>query len=121
MGFFQPLFRGAVLKKYQGEVESPRPGKRLRLLLMMLIRFDDSVLDYIFLTSPQLLTQALLGVDFCRMSKVIINFPEKCFSMERDRKVSRYQSAYDNNVRSIGDLGLTDHSPKTHRVHADSS
>jgi len=80
---------------------------------MMLIRFDDSVVDYIFLTWPQLLTQALLGVDFCRMSKVIINFPEKCFSMERDLKVSRYHSAYDNNVRSIGDLGPTDHRPKT--------
>ena len=33
VGFFQPLFRGAVLKKYQGEVESPRPGKRRLILL----------------------------------------------------------------------------------------
>ena len=32
---FQPLFRGAFLKKYQGEVESPRPGKRRLILLMV--------------------------------------------------------------------------------------
>jgi hypothetical protein len=47
------------------------------------------------------------------MSKVIINFPEKCFSTERNRKVSRYHFAYDNNVRSVGDLGPADHSTKT--------
>ena len=67
--------------------------KRIRVQALMLIPFDDSVVDYTFLTSLQLLTQALLGVDFCRMSKVIINFPEKCFSMEGDRKVSMYHSA----------------------------
>ena len=31
--FFNPYFRGAVLKKYQGEVESPRPGIRRAILL----------------------------------------------------------------------------------------
>jgi len=51
--------------------------KLIRVQAMMLIRFDD--IGWIFLTSLQVLTQALLGVDFCRMSKVIINFPEKCF------------------------------------------
>ena len=67
------------------------------------------VLDHNFLISPQLLTQALLGVDFCRMNNVIINFPEQCFTMERDGKVSRHQFVYANNVRSIGtgDLGPT--------------
>jgi len=84
--------------------------KRIRVQAMMLIRFDD--IGWIFLTSPQVLTQAFLGVDFFRMSKVIINFPEKCFSMERDRKVSRYHSAYDYNVLSTGDFGPADHSPK---------
>jgi len=69
---------------------------------MMPIPIDDIVVDHIFLISPQLLTQALLGVDFCRMNNIIINFPEECFTMERDGKVSRNHFAYDNNIRSIG-------------------
>jgi hypothetical protein len=47
------------------------------------------------------------------MSKVTINFPEKCFSLERDRKVSTHHFTYDNNVQSTGDLGPADHSAKT--------
>jgi hypothetical protein len=33
---------------------------------------------------------------------IIINFPEQCFTMERDGNVSRHHFAYDNNIRSIG-------------------
>jgi hypothetical protein len=89
--------------------------KRIRMQAMMPIRIDDIVVDHIFLISPQLLTPALLGVDFCRMSSIIINFPEQCFTMERDGNVSRHYFAYDNNIRSIGtgDLGPADHSTKT--------
>jgi hypothetical protein len=49
------------------------------------------------------------------MNNIIINFPEQCFTMERDGKVSRHHFAYDNNIRSIGvgDLGSTDNSTKT--------
>ena len=46
----------------------------IRVMAMMQIRVDEIVLDDIFLISPQLLTQALLGVDFCRNNNVIINF-----------------------------------------------
>jgi hypothetical protein len=49
--------------------------KRIRVPAMMPIRIDDIVVDYIFLISPHLLTQAILGVDFCRMNNIIINFP----------------------------------------------
>ena len=51
---------------------------------MMLICIDDIVMDHIFLITPQLLTQALLGVDFCRMNNIIINFPKQYFTMEKD-------------------------------------
>ena len=49
------------------------------------------------------------------MNNVIINFPEQCFTMKRDGKVSRHHVAYDNNVRSmdIGDLGPTHNNTKT--------
>ena len=82
---------------------------------MLPISIGDIVADHIFLISPQLLTQALLGVDFCRMNNVIINFPEQCFTMKRDGKVSRHHFAYDNNVRSIdiGNLGPMHSSTKT--------
>ena len=71
---------------------------RIRVQGMMQIHIDDMVLDYIFLILPQLLTQAPLGIDFCRMNNIIINFPEPCFTMERDGKVSRHQFAYAYNV-----------------------
>jgi len=60
---------------------------------MLPIRIGDIVADHIFLMSPQLLTQALLGVDFCQMNIIIINFPEQCFTIERDGKVSRHHFA----------------------------
>jgi len=62
--------------------------KRIRVQEMMQIRTDGMVLDHIFLILPKLLTQALLGVDFCRMNDVITNFPGQYFTMERDGNVS---------------------------------
>ena len=49
------------------------------------------------------------------MNSIIINFPEQCFTMERDGKMSRHHFAYDSNVRSIGtgDLSPADNSTKT--------
>jgi hypothetical protein len=48
--------------------------KNIRLKAMKQIRVDE-----IFLISPQVLTQAVLGVDFCRMNNVFINFTTLCF------------------------------------------
>lgn len=44
-----------------------------------------------------------------------MNFPEQCFTLERDGKVFRHRFTYDNNVLSIGtgDLGPADHRTKT--------
>jgi hypothetical protein len=50
-------------------------SKRIRVQAMIPIRIDDIVMDHIFLISPQLLTQALLGVDFCRMINIITVIP----------------------------------------------
>jgi hypothetical protein len=73
------------------------------------------MVDHIFLISPQLVTQALLGVDFCRVNSIIMNFPEHCLIMERDGIVSRHHFKYDNNIRSkgISDLGPTDNCTET--------
>ena len=89
--------------------------KRIRLQAMKQIRIDDTVLDHIFLISHQLITDAPLCVDFCRMNCVIINFPEQCFTMERDGKIQRHHFAYANNVRTIrrGDLGPSDYRTDT--------
>jgi hypothetical protein len=57
-------------------VRSEKNTKRIRVQEMVQIRIDDIVLDHIFLMSPQFLPQTLLGVDFCRMNSVIINFFE---------------------------------------------
>ena len=90
----------------------------------MQIRIDNIMVGHIFLISPQLLTQALLGVDFCRTNIIIINFPEQYSTMEIDGKVSRHHFAYDNNIRSI-DIGDLDPARPEHksrlRLHAGSS
>jgi hypothetical protein len=67
--------------------------KRIRLQTMKQIRIDDIVLDHIFLMSHQFITQAPLGVDFCRMNSVVINFPEQCFTVERDGKIKTHHFA----------------------------
>jgi hypothetical protein len=61
--------------------------KRIRFWAMKEIRIDDNDLDHIFLMSHQLITDAPLCVDFCRMNCVIIKFPEQCFTMETDGKI----------------------------------
>jgi len=88
--------------------------KRIRLQAMKQIRIDDIVLDHIFLMSHQLITQAPLGVDFCRMNSVIINFPEQCFTMERDGKIEKHHFACANNVRT---LRTSDISPSDYRTN----
>ena len=90
-------------------------SKRIRVQAMMPIYIDDIVVDHIFLISPQILTQALLGVEFCRMNNIIINFPVQYFTMERDGKVSRHHFANDNNIQfiDISDLDPADHSTTT--------
>jgi len=49
------------------------------------------------------------------VNNIIINFPEQCFTMEKDGTVSSQNFAYDNNIRpiGIGDLGPTVNSTKT--------
>jgi len=70
-------------------VRSEKKTKRIRAQAMLPVRIGDIVAEHIFLISPQLLTQELLGVDFYRMNNIIINFSEQCFTVERDGKMSR--------------------------------
>jgi hypothetical protein len=89
--------------------------KRIRMQAMLPIWIGNILLDHIFLISPQLLDQALPGVDFCRRNNIVIDFPEQCLTMERDGKVSRHYLAYDNNVRprSTSDPSPGDRDPNT--------
>ena len=88
---------------------------RLRMQAMLPICIDDIVLDHIFLISPQLSTQALYGVDFCRLNNIVIDFPEQCLTMERYDKVSKHYLAHDDNVRprSTGNPGPADRDTQT--------
>jgi hypothetical protein len=56
--------------------------KRIRTQAMLPLCIDGIVLDHIFLISPLLLTQALLGVDFCRLNNIVIDFPKQCCNGE---------------------------------------
>jgi len=82
MESLEPVVQNAVLVSAFGN-----KTKRIRLRVMKQIRIDDIVLDHIFLMSHQLITQTPFGVAFCRMNSVIINFPEQCFTMDRDGKI----------------------------------
>jgi hypothetical protein len=87
-------------------------SKRIPMQAKMPVDIDGMMMDHIFLISPQLLTQAILGVDFCRRNNIVINFPEQYLTMERDGKVSRHSFMYDKDVQftSTGNLGQADHS-----------
>ena len=58
-------------------------SKRIRMQAMMPVDIDGMMMDHIFLISPQLLTQAILGVDFCRRNNIVIHFPEQYLTKER--------------------------------------
>jgi hypothetical protein len=90
--------------------------KRIRVQAMMPIRIDDIVCGGPhFSNIASTFNSCTSWLDFSRMNNNIINFPEQCFTMERDGRVSRHHFAYDNNIRSIGigDLGPADNSTKT--------
>jgi len=57
---------------------------------MLALKFGEIRVDKIFLIPPRLMTQILLGVDFCVGNKVTISFPDKCFTMDVSNEVSKH-------------------------------
>ena len=57
---------------------------------MLTLKFGEIKVDQIFLIAPRLMTQVLIGVDFCVANKVTISFPDKCFTMKVNNEVTKH-------------------------------
>src|SRR5215470_9142457 len=65
-------------------------ARKVRTQAMLTLKFGKVIVDQIFLIAPKLMTQVLIGVDFCVANKVTISFPEKCFTMEVKNEVTKH-------------------------------
>jgi hypothetical protein len=53
-------------------------GKQVKKQMFVPITVGDVLIDQVIIISPQLITPAILGVDFFVNTRAIIDFPEKC-------------------------------------------
>jgi hypothetical protein len=61
-------------------------ARKVKIQAMLTLHFGAVKINQIFLIAPGLLTQVLLGVDFCVVIDVTISFPDKCFIMKVDNQ-----------------------------------
>jgi hypothetical protein len=65
-------------------------AKKIKTQAVLTVKFGEVRVNQIFLIAPGLLTQVLIGVDFCVANTVTISFPEKCFTMNVDNEVTKH-------------------------------
>jgi hypothetical protein len=65
-------------------------ARKVRTQAMLTLKFGEIKVDQIFLIAPRLMTQVLIGLDFCVANKVTISFPDKCFTMKVNNEVTKY-------------------------------
>jgi hypothetical protein len=80
-------------------------ARKVRTQAMLTLKFGEIKVDQIFLTAPRLMTQVLIGVDFCVANKVTISFPDKCFVMKVNNEVTKHMflEGSDDLFSSLGD------------------
>jgi len=66
-------------------------ARKVNIQAMLTLKFGEVCVGQIFLIAPRLMTQVLIGVDFCVASKVTISFPHKSFSMDVDNEVTKHK------------------------------
>jgi len=65
-------------------------ARKVKTQALLTLKFGEVRVDQIFLIAPRLMTQVLIGVDFCVANKVTINFPDKCFTMDINNEVTKH-------------------------------
>jgi hypothetical protein len=65
-------------------------ARKVKTQAMLTLKFGEVKVDQIFLIAPRLMTQVLIGVDFCVPNKVTISFPDKCFTMDVNNEVTKH-------------------------------
>jgi hypothetical protein len=65
-------------------------ARKVKTQAMLTLKFGEASVDQIFLIAPRLMTQVLIGVDFCVANNVTISFPDKCFTMGVNSEVTKH-------------------------------
>jgi len=65
-------------------------ARKVKTQAMLTLKFGEVKVDQIFLIAPRLMTQILIGVDFCVTNKVTISFPDKCFTLDVNNEVTKH-------------------------------
>jgi len=65
-------------------------ARKVKTQALLTLKFREVRVDPIFLIAPRLMTQVLIGVDFCVANKVTISFPDKCFTMDVNYEVTKH-------------------------------
>jgi hypothetical protein len=65
-------------------------SRKLKKQAVLTLNFGEVSVDQIFLIAPGLMTEVLLGVDFCVANEVKISFLDKCFTMNIENQVIRH-------------------------------
>jgi hypothetical protein len=71
---------------------------------MLTLNFGDVSVEQIFLIAPGLMTEVLLGVDFCVAHKVKISFPDKCLTINIGNQEIR--SIFHQETEIVADTGV---------------
>jgi hypothetical protein len=56
-------------------------SRKVKKQAMLKLKFGEVSVEQIFLIAPGLMTEVLLGVDFCVENEVKLSFPDGCFTM----------------------------------------
>jgi hypothetical protein len=64
-------------------------GKRVKKQIFVPVKLGNFVIDQVFIISPQLVTAAILGVDFFINTRATINFPEQCATFKIDNETTK--------------------------------
>jgi hypothetical protein len=65
-------------------------ARKVKTQAMLTLKFGEVRVDQIFLIAPRLITQVLIGVDFCVAYKVTISLPDKYFTMDINNKITKH-------------------------------
>jgi hypothetical protein len=80
-------------------------ARKVRTQAMLTLKIGEETVDQIFLIAPRLITQVLIGVDFCVRNKVIISFPDNCFTMKVKNELTKHMflQGSEDLASSLGD------------------
>jgi len=83
-------------------------SKRIRKQALLEIQIDDSTVDQVVLLSPQLLTNAILGLDFLIDHAAELSFPDRTVSLKINEKLCRlgFQGAREAKRQEVADASF---------------